>query len=58
MFTWTDDLIEENELGLEVIKKSILRHLTTLVTQYDKRFSRVWNTEKQDWLRKPFNITS
>jgi hypothetical protein len=56
MFPWTNDFIEENELGLEVIKNVILRHLTTLVTQFEKYFPTDWNIEKHDWIRQSFSV--
>jgi hypothetical protein len=45
MFPLTNDFIEENELGLEVIKNVILSHLTALVTQFEKYFPVDWDIE-------------
>jgi hypothetical protein len=42
MFAWTNDFVEENELGLEV------SHLTTLATQFEKYFPADWDFEKHD----------
>jgi hypothetical protein len=56
MFPWTNDFIEENELGLEVIKNVILSHLTTLVTQFEKYFPTDWDIEKHDWIRQSFSV--
>jgi hypothetical protein len=56
MFPHTNDFIEENELGLEVIKNVILSHLTTLVTQLEKYFHTDWDIEKHDWIRQPYSV--
>jgi hypothetical protein len=56
MFPWTNNFIEENELGLEVIKNVNLSHLTTLVTQFEKYFPTDWDIEKHDWIRQPFSV--
>jgi hypothetical protein len=58
MFPWTNDFIEENELGLAVIKNVILSRLTTLVTQFEKYFPTDWDIEKHGWIRQPFNLPS
>jgi hypothetical protein len=56
MFPRTNDFIEENELGLEVIKNVILSHLTTLITQLEKYFQTDWDIEKHDWIRQPYSV--
>jgi hypothetical protein len=58
MFPCTNDFIEENELGLAVIKNVILSHLTTVVTQFEKYVPTDWDNEKHDWIRQPFNVPS
>jgi hypothetical protein len=58
MFPWTNAFIEENELGLAVIKNVIFSHLTTVVTQFEKYFPTDWDIEMHDWIRQPFNVPS
>jgi hypothetical protein len=58
MFPWANDFIEENELGLAVIKNVILSHLTTLVTQFKKYFPTGWDIEKHEWIRQMFSVPS
>jgi hypothetical protein len=57
LFPWTNDFIEENEFGLEVIKNVILSHLTTSVTQFEKYFPIDLYIEKHDLIRQPFSLS-
>jgi hypothetical protein len=58
IFPQTSDFIEENELGLAVIKNVILSHLTTLVAQFEKYFPTDSDIRKHDWIWQPFSIPS
>ncbi|KAJ3584477.1 hypothetical protein NHX12_014972 [Muraenolepis orangiensis] len=54
MFPELEEFIEENDLSVNSVKKSITTHLQALLEHFNKYFPE----EKYDWIRSPFNVTT
>ncbi|KAI4829904.1 hypothetical protein KUCAC02_001564 [Chaenocephalus aceratus] len=55
MFPELEEFIEENDLSVNSVKKSITTHLQALLEHFNKYFPEEAAPEKYDWIRSPFS---
>ncbi|XP_034083391.1 protein FAM200A-like [Gymnodraco acuticeps] len=58
MFPELEEFIEENDLSVNSVKKSIPTHLQALLEHFNKYFPEEAAPEKYDWIRSPFTVTT
>lgn len=58
MFPELDEFMEENDLSVHIVKKSITTHLQALLEHFDKYFPEETAPEQYDWIRSPFTVTT
>ncbi|KAJ3607723.1 hypothetical protein NHX12_024774 [Muraenolepis orangiensis] len=58
MFAELEEFIEENDLSVNSVKKSITTHLQALLEHFNKHFPEETAPEIYDWMRSPFNVTT
>ena len=56
MFSELRDFMEENELSVNIIKRSITAHLRALHERFKKYFPEETEPEQYDWIRSPFTV--
>ena len=58
MFPELDEFMEENDLTVHIVKKSITTYLQALLEHFDKYFPKETAPEQYDWIRSPFTVTT
>ncbi|CAL9693994.1 unnamed protein product [Knipowitschia caucasica] len=58
MFPELEEFMEENDLSVDIVKRSITTHLHALLEHFDKYFSEDTAPEQYDWIRSPFTVTT
>ncbi|KAJ4934286.1 hypothetical protein JOQ06_007085 [Pogonophryne albipinna] len=58
MFPELEEFIEENDLSVNSVKKSITTHQQALLEHFNKYFPEEAAPEKYDWIRSPFSVTT
>lgn len=56
MFSELDEFMEENELSVNIGKKSVTTHLQALLEYFNKYFPDETAPEQYDWRRSPFTV--
>uniref|UniRef100_A0A3P8SRC8 HAT C-terminal dimerisation domain-containing protein n=1 Tax=Amphiprion percula TaxID=161767 RepID=A0A3P8SRC8_AMPPE len=58
MFPELEEFMEENDLSVNTVKKSITSYLQALLEHFNKFFPEETAPEKNDWIQSPFTVTT
>lgn len=58
MFSELVEFMKENELSVNIVKKSVTTHLQTTMKHFNREFPEETALEQYDWIRSQFTVTS